>query len=112
MERLKRPRYARSTRFSGRRAPASVTAIFLGVTFISFAVNTGRMHTATTSDATSTMITVFGRKPMNWPMMPVQNTRGRNAATVVAVEANTAMAISCVPRIDAVTKSAPSSTCR
>jgi hypothetical protein len=72
----------------------------------------GRMPTDTNRLIVSTMITVFGRKPMNSPMMPGQNTIGRKAATVVAVLAATATATSFVPSIAAVRVSRPSSTCR
>ncbi len=45
-------------------------------------------------------------------MMPVQNTMGRKAATVVAVDAATAMPTSFVPATAASAGRMPSSMCR
>ena len=52
---------------------------------------------ATKRELESTMITVLGRKPMNSPMTPGQNTIGRKAPTVVAVDVITGHATSAVP---------------
>jgi hypothetical protein len=48
---------------------------------------TGRKISATISEAESTKISVRGRLPMNSPATPGQNSIGRKAQSVVAVEA-------------------------
>ena len=50
---------------------------------------TGRNTSATISDAVSTKISVTGSIPMNSPATPGQNSMGKNAQSVVAVEAMT-----------------------
>ncbi len=49
--------------------------------------NAGRITSATNSEELSVMISVSGRNFMNSPTMPGQNAIGRNAASVVAVDA-------------------------
>ena len=64
---------------------------------IKVAAKTGTITKATKRDAVSTTISVIGRYFMNSPIIPSQNTRGRNAAKVVAVDEITGYAISPVP---------------
>ena len=47
---------------------------------------TGRYTSATTKDADKTKISVTGNMPMNWPGTPGQNSIGRKAQSVVAVD--------------------------
>ena len=62
----------------------------------------------TIRDADSAMVTVFGRKPMYSPVVPVIKRIGRNAAMVVRVAEITGAAISETPSMTAVSRSLPS----
>ena len=66
---------------------------------------TGLMMRPTNRELTNVMMTTRGRYPMNFPIIPGQNSSGPNAATVVAVEAMTGHATSFVP-VNAATKRA------
>ncbi len=44
---------------------------------------------ATAKDEASATLTVIGRAPMNSPVVPLRNTRGKNDAMMVAVAAST-----------------------
>jgi hypothetical protein len=70
--------------------------------------STGLKTIATSSEASSVMITVMGRYFMNSPMMPGQKMSGANATTVVSVEDVTAPATWSVPSAAAVSASLPS----
>ena len=54
----------------------------------------GTIVNATMSDAVNVITNVMGRKPMKSPIWPGQNSSGRNAASVVAVEEMTGIATS------------------
>ncbi len=65
----------------------------------------GRITSATNSDELSVMIRVNGRYFMNSPMIPGQNVMGKNAASVVAVDAMMGTATSPVAYFAARTRS-------
>ena len=73
---------------------------------------TGTISRATTRDEVNTTIRVMGRCFMNSPMISFQNTNGKNAARVVAVEAIMGMAISPTARQAASHKGTPCRTKR
>ncbi len=58
----------------------------------------GLSRSATARDAISEKVTVSARSRKIWPAMPSTNTMGKNTATVVRVEATTALDTSRVPR--------------
>ena len=76
------------------------------------AASTGLITSATNSDEASTTITVIGRYFMNSPMIPGQNSSGRNTATVVPVEAMIGQATSRVAVSAARARGSPSETWR
>ena len=49
--------------------------------------NTGTTVSATTSDASSAMVTVIANGRNSWPAMPDTSAIGANTATVVSVDA-------------------------
>ena len=55
---------------------------------------TGIITSATNNDDVNTIISVIGRNFMNSPTISFQNARGRNAASVVAVDTIMGTAIS------------------
>jgi hypothetical protein len=61
------------------------------------AVRTGFMTKATNKDELKTIINVIGKYFMNSPMRPGQIAKGKNAASVVAVEAMMGQATSPTP---------------
>lgn len=73
------------------------------------AQSVGLTMSATKSEASSPMITVFGRYAMNSPMIPGQKIIGTNGAMFVADEATTGQATSRVPFSAAAIGSSPSS---
>ena len=71
------------------------------------AVITGIITRATNSEEVSTTIKVIGRIFINSPTMPFQKTRGKNAASVVAVDAMMGTAISPTAYLAAENKECP-----
>ena len=69
----------------------------------------GIRNRAVPREASREKTTVRAMSPKTWPATPSTKTMGRNTATVVRVEAPTAMPTSCVPRTTAVRRSSPSS---
>ena len=67
----------------------------------------GLITMATNSEADSTTISVRGRKLMNCPMMPGQNSRGQKATSVVSVDVITGQATSLAPRRAASVRGSP-----
>ncbi|CAI8386763.1 MAG: Uncharacterised protein [Flavobacteriales bacterium UBA4585] len=81
--------------------------LFMGdsSTFINAAVNPGLITNATKSEDDNTVIKVRGKYFMNSPKSPGQNASGKNAASVVAVEAMIGKATSPAPSFAAVMRS-------
>ncbi|HNL07745.1 MAG TPA: hypothetical protein PKH93_09235, partial [Chitinophagales bacterium] len=65
------------------------------------AANTGLMTNATINDAKRVMMSVTGRKNMNFPIMPCQKAKGTKGARVVSVPAKTGTKISPAARLAA-----------
>ena len=76
------------------------------------AVRTGFMTKATNKDELKTIINVIGKYFMNSPMRPGQMAKGKNAASVVAVEAMMGQATSPTPCFAAWIDDFPSSISR
>ena len=76
--------------------------------FIKKEVKTGLMTKATNNELLKTIIKVIGKYFMNSPITSFQKIKGKNAASVVAVEAIIGTATSPTPSLDAVTISLPS----
>ncbi|CAI8349269.1 MAG: Uncharacterised protein [Cryomorphaceae bacterium] len=74
-------------------------------TFINAAVRPGLITSATNSEEESTVITVSGKYFMNSPKRPGQKASGKNAASVVAVDAMIGKATSPAPSFAAVKRS-------